>query len=222
MKRLFRTQGLLWTALILALVGSLTHVAWSFSTLEGGDLLLGYIQAIAVDVGLFAIALGIQANRRQGRETRVLWGGVIFFALISTYANLLHGLAFASPLDLPGWGWLVALRPFLLSAVLPILVIYLAEVAASNYGHMQDEQEQEQGFAYPENVTAMVFLDKWNYQNGMEPTVPEMVYHLKEQAGVEIDGATADSYILEWRSRNNKTGARPKNPVTAIPTNGRH
>ncbi len=142
-RKLWSVQTLLWLALVLALIGSLRHVAWGFSTLEQGDLYAGYIQAIAVDIGLFALAVGIQQRRRQERGTLGLWLGVLLFSGVSTYANLLHGLAFASDIALTGWDWLVSARPFVLSGVLPILVVYLSEVAASNVNHALLLAEEE-------------------------------------------------------------------------------
>lgn len=123
----------LWLSLLLALIGSLYHVAWSFSTLQAGDLRMGYVQAIAVDVGLAALTIGIQQRRRAGRPTGRLWAGVALFALISTYANLLHGFAHAADDMLIGVpDWLRVARPWLLSAVLPMLVVYLSEIASED------------------------------------------------------------------------------------------
>jgi hypothetical protein len=143
-RKVFSIQALLWLALVLALAGSLRHVAWGFSTLEQGDLYAGYGQAVAVDIGMFGLAVGIQQRRRQGRRSAGLWGGVLLFSGVSTYANLLHGLAFSSDIGLTDWPWLVFLRPFILSAVLPILVVYLSEVAAAdvNYGVEQEQKER--------------------------------------------------------------------------------
>lgn len=136
-------QTLLWLALVLALIGSLRHVAWGFSTLEQGDLAAGYVQAVAVDLGLFALALGIQARKRQARNTRGLWAGVLLFSGVSTYANLLHGLFFQTDLGLDGWRWLVAIRPVVLSGVLPALVVYLSEVAGDDVNHNARVAERE-------------------------------------------------------------------------------
>lgn len=155
MKRLLSIQSLLWLALVLALVGSLRHVAWGFSTLESGDLIAGYVQAIAVDVGLFALAVGIQDRRRQARPTLVLWVGVGLFSLVSTYANLLHGLYFASDIGLSSWAWLVAARPFVLSGVLPALVIYLSEVAGDDRNYSAKLAEREQRRATRDVSTVM-------------------------------------------------------------------
>jgi hypothetical protein len=143
MKRLWSIQSLLWLALVLALVGSLRHVAWGFSTLERGDLIAGYVQAVAVDVGLFALAIGIQDRRRQARPTLALWVGVGLFSLVSTYANLLHGLYFATDIGLSSWAWLVGARPVILSGVLPALVIYLSEVAGDDRNYTAKIAERE-------------------------------------------------------------------------------
>ena len=102
-KKLFSIQSLLWLALVLALVGSLRHVAWGFASLESGDLAAGYVQAIAVDLGSLALALGIQQRKRQKRATWVLWAGVAMFSAVSTYANLLHGLTHQADIGLTGW-----------------------------------------------------------------------------------------------------------------------
>jgi hypothetical protein len=142
-KRAFSIQGLMWLALVLALVGSLRHVAWGFASLENGDIVAGYVQAVAIDIGLLALALGIQQRKRQRRSTLVLWAGVAVFSGVSSYANLLHGLTHQTPLGLSGYKWLVALRPVLLSGVLPLLVLYLAEVTGNdvNYDVKQAERQ---------------------------------------------------------------------------------
>jgi len=133
------TQLALWTALLLALAGSIRHVAWAFATLEAGNMTWGYVQAAAVDIGLTALAYAIQQRRRERRGTRTLWLGVLVFSGISAYANLLHGMFFASDIGLDGW---TLARPFLLSAVLPLLVLYLSEIISSDVQHAYLRQER--------------------------------------------------------------------------------
>lgn len=128
-----------WVALVLALAGSLRHVAWAFSTLEHGDMFAGYVQAVAVDVGLMVLALGIQQRRRQRRGTTVLWLGVSLFSAISVYANLLFGLVHQQDVAA---GPLASWRPVVLSAVLPVLVLYLSEVAGSDVNYTVQERER--------------------------------------------------------------------------------
>jgi len=135
------TQLALWTALLLALAGSIRHVAWAFATLEAGNMTWGYVQAAAVDIGLTALAYAIQQRRRERRGTRTLWLGVLVFSGISAYANLLHGMFFASDIGLDGW---TLARPFLLSAVLPLLVLYLSEIISSDVQHAAARAARQQ------------------------------------------------------------------------------
>lgn len=150
-QKLWNLNNLLYIALFLALLASLGHVAYAFSTVNGGNWPEAYISAVAIDVGLLALAAGINQRKGKQRSTWPLWVGVILFSVISTYANWLSGVVHVAPLagqDAPlvlsrarlavaqasGFGaWLVTLRPVLLSAVLPALVIYLAEIASDNY-----------------------------------------------------------------------------------------
>lgn len=123
----------MWTALLMAWVGSLSHVAWAFSTLSNGDLLMGYIQAVGVDLGMAGLTVGLARWRAAKRNPTPLWIGIAFFSAISFYANMLHGQVFLSGLDLSGsWLWVSLARPFLLSAVLPIMVVYLIDVATQD------------------------------------------------------------------------------------------
>lgn len=129
----FLVRAGLWIALVLSLLGSVDHVAWAFSTLHGGNMARGYVQAVAVDVGLAALAVGIQVRRRSNRPTVRLWVGVIMFAASSIYANLLHGFGHTTALVLTGApAWLESWRPYLLSAILPVMVIYLSEIASED------------------------------------------------------------------------------------------
>ncbi len=128
MKRLTWTQRAVWLALLLALAGSLRHVAWSFASIERGSLVPGYIQAAGVDLGLLALALGIQERRKMRRSTKALWVGVALFSAISIYANFLFGYVHADAVDAPLATW----RPVALAAVLPVLVLFLSEIAGSD------------------------------------------------------------------------------------------
>ena len=133
------TIKLLWATYIFALAASVSHVAWAFGTLEqpGWGQFVGWLAAIAVDLGLAVLAYGIQQRKRAGRSARDLWIGVIFFALISAFANILHAVAIET-------GGKVVLETFntldhltlakaiFLSASLPLLVIYLSEIVSAD------------------------------------------------------------------------------------------
>lgn len=135
-EKVFSLQNLLYLALVLALFASLNHVAYAFSTVNSGNQIEAYVSAIAIDLGMLALAAGINKRRRERRSTRGLWFGVILFSVISTYANWLAGLAHVNQLEVTlssFSSWLVNLRPVLLSAVLPTLVIFLSEVVSEDH-----------------------------------------------------------------------------------------
>lgn len=144
--KLWHLNSLLYLALLLALLSSLGHVAYAFTTVNGANWTEAYVSAVAIDIGLLALAAGINQRKGQRRDTRWLWAGVIFFSAISTYANWLAGLAHVKPFEQELGrfaAWLVTLRPILLSAVLPILVIYLSEIVSGNYQVDQEQAKRE-------------------------------------------------------------------------------
>lgn len=114
----------LWASYILTMAASIGHLAWTFGTLEpAGFQWAGWLPALAVDAGLAALAYAIQQRKRAGRGARSLWGGVAVFSGISAYANTLHALSIA-PAEL----W----KALALSAVLPLLVVYLGEIISAD------------------------------------------------------------------------------------------
>jgi len=119
-----KVEKLLWVSLFLALVGSLWHLAAVFASLDG-QVWLGWVQAVAVDVGVFALAYGVRVG--GGRAVKA---GLGLFVLISIYGNLLYGLGHAGTV----WSWLAWLKPLVLAASLPVLVLFLAELLASGAG----------------------------------------------------------------------------------------
>lgn len=144
--KFFNLTNLLYLALVLALFASLNHVAYAFSTVNGGNQFEAYVSAIAIDLGLLALAAGINKRKRERRSVRWLWFGVALFSVISTYANWLAGTVHVGPLqaNMTGFGsFLVTLRPVLLSAVLPTLVIFLSEVVSGDHQRQVIVAERE-------------------------------------------------------------------------------
>lgn len=137
--RIFNTQTLLWFSLVLALSGSLRHVAAMFAAIDGNTA-FGWLQALAIDAGLFALAYGIKSRKVAKRTTKPLWFGVILFSAISIYGNLAYGLLATSG-NLPGW--ILASRPYVLAASLPVLVLYLAELLSDDRQHAAQVAEKE-------------------------------------------------------------------------------
>lgn len=123
MKKTFSNLAL-WLTFLLALISSMSHVAWTFSTLERpGQEWAGWLAAIAVDCGLASLAYAIQQRRRLNRRsTMSLWAGVIVLTSISAYANVIHALSVSGDL----------FRAVILSVTLPLLVVYMGEIVSSN------------------------------------------------------------------------------------------
>jgi biotin operon repressor len=133
-------QWLLWIALLLALFGSLRHVAHTFRSIDN-NAIWGWIQAIAVDAGLFALALGITQRRRLKRSTGWIWLGIVLFSVISIYANLTYALTHTLD-NTPTW--VLDIKPYVLAGTLPILVLYLAEIVGSDVSFYVKEVQKEQ------------------------------------------------------------------------------
>lgn len=137
--KLFNVESLLWLSLVLALAGSLKHLAGIFATIDG-DIVLGWLQAVSIDAGLFSLAYSIKIRRVAKRSTRPLWIGVTIFSGISIYGNLAYGLVSTSG-DLPAW--IVASKPYILAASLPILVLFLSELLSDDRQHANEVAERE-------------------------------------------------------------------------------
>ncbi len=144
MKKIFNLNSLLYIALVTALFSSLSHVAFAIGSVNGGNMVEAYASAIAIDLGLMALAAGIMQRKKAHMKTGILWGGVILFSVISVYANWyssIHHMQ-VSTVDAGSFGnWLISIRPILLSGILPILVIYLSEVLSNTY-HVNEQREQ--------------------------------------------------------------------------------
>jgi hypothetical protein len=140
----------LWLAFLLALLSSVSHLAWTFATLEPADRAwAGWIPAIAVDAGLAALAYSIQQRKRANQSTRALWWGVAAFAAISAIANLYHALSVEGgarvTLDtLASIDWLQLVLAVVLSATLPGMVLYMGEIVSSDDSARIAKQEQEE------------------------------------------------------------------------------
>ena len=128
-------NGFLWLAYILALSASVSHVAGAFATIHApGEWAAGWAAAVAIDAGLAALAYSIQQRKRAKRPTKSLWGGVVLFAGISAYANVLYALQHTGDL----------FRAIVLAASLPLLVVYLGEVVSSDDAAAAEAAEREQ------------------------------------------------------------------------------
>lgn len=150
------STALLVVVTLFVLAGSVHHVAYTFSTLEGGNLLWGYVQALGIDLGILGLAYGIQLRKRQGRSTAPLWGVLILVTFISAYANYLYGIVHQQPLQTTSAfdQMVVFLRPFLLSVTLPIIMFALIEIIGEDRNYALKMQAQAESEPAPLSVAA--------------------------------------------------------------------
>ncbi len=132
----------LWVAFILAMVASISHLAWTFSTVERpGSEFFGWVPAIAVDAGLAALAYTIQVRKRAKRPTAILWAGVAGFAIVSALANLYHALSVeqvAVQADVIIWA-----KAIVLSATLPAMYVFLGEIISGDDAAIAEKSERQ-------------------------------------------------------------------------------
>jgi hypothetical protein len=126
-RNFFSIENLPWLSLALVLAGSLKHLAAAFASVDG-DIVMGWVQAIAIDVGLFTLAYSIRQRRAEKRSTKSVWFGVSMFTTISIYGNWSYGLEAINSLP----DWITATKPYILYASLPILALFLSEFLSDN------------------------------------------------------------------------------------------
>lgn len=213
-------QTFLHFSLIFVLVASLRHVAYAFSTLESntracGVLLFfvaqncsvfwGYFQAIAIDLVIVALAYGIRTRSETGASVRWYWVGVVSFTLVSTYANLLYGLVFSGEVpasrDWPALSQvMVYAKPFLLSGVLPLMLIYISHITA--YARVGEVIPARVALPFRERVQrawAEALADEWAERNGSAtPPAGWLQEQYQARIGEAVPPAIADAVAMRW------------------------
>jgi len=136
-------RWLLWAALTCALLASWSHVVSAFGRLEHGGPpawvarvgpWASVLAAVALDLGLIALAWGIGQRRRLGRPAGDLWLAVGVFAGLSAFANAGHAFAVVMKGRAVTWAAITALDGWTLATVvglaaaLPLLALWLARV----------------------------------------------------------------------------------------------
>lgn len=130
-------RKILWASFALSLMASVSHLAWTFSTLEFGFIsgeisYTGWSAAISVDSGLVAISSMMELNKKKGKSRKYYRIGLWIFAFISFFGNMIHGLsvAYGPSLEIE-WGLrsiFIILKTLILAGSLPMLNIYLGEM----------------------------------------------------------------------------------------------
>ncbi len=241
------STALLVVVTLFVLAGSVHHVAYTFSTLEGGNLLWGYVQALGIDLGILGLAYGIQLRKRQGRSTLPLWSVLILVTFISAYANYLYGIMHQQPLATSSTfdQMVVFLRPFLLSVTLPIIMFALIEIIGEdrNYAlQMQSQQESKEreleaeaasvAPVEPEPVLAAVRpIERNGHSSNKEATMEQLLWLLYENPALSraklaerlgCSRQTLYNYLQELESRGyiRRAGNGYETVVTPLPRNG--
>ncbi len=242
------STALLVLVTLFVLAGSVHHVAYTFSTLEGGHLLWGYVQALGIDLGILGLAYGIQLRKRQNRSTAPLWAVLILVTFISAYANYLYGIMHQQPLATASAfdRMVVFLRPFLLSVTLPIIMFALIEIigedrnyalqVANSEGQAVKGEEQATGREWQaESVPAVAVVSPVNERNhspvGKEAMLEQLLYLLYERptltraqlaAELGCSRQTLYNYLQELEARGyiRRKGNGYETVVTPLPRNG--
>jgi biotin operon repressor len=244
------STALLVVVTLFVLAGSVHHVAYTFSTLEGGNLVWGYVQALGIDLGILGLAYGIQLRKRQGRPTLPLWGVLILVTFISAYANYLYGIMHQQPLPTASAfdQMVVFLRPFLLSVTLPIIMFALIEIIGEDRNYALKVQAQSEPTetpaapavadshepvpSEPAHGYALVQpLERNGNGHAKETTMEQLLWLLYEQPSLprtklaEALGCsrqTLYNYLQELESRGyiRRTPNGYETVVTPLPRNG--
>jgi hypothetical protein len=207
-KGFFTVQNFLRFSLVFVLIGSLRHVAWGFGTLEqetlrctvlfweaSCSLFWGYFQAIAVDLVVIALAYGIEQRKKATLPTGWYWVGMVGFVLVSTYANLLYGLVFSSAVAQSGdWPKLseqmVYLKPFVLSGVLPIMLVYISHITAGSQAASVTVSRPELKAAWVRSI-----IDHWQQSRQRIPTPTELVRVYGQETGQVLTVQEATGFL---------------------------
>jgi hypothetical protein len=219
------STALLVVVTLFVLAGSVHHVAYTFSTLEGGNLIWGYVQALGIDLGILGLAYGIQLRKRQGRPTLPLWSVLILVTFISAYANYLYGIMHQQPLQTASAfdQMVVFLRPFLLSVTLPIIMFALIEIIGEDRNYALKVQAQSEPAEPPPQPEA----------SAPAPREPEPVYalvqplerngngHAKEPRWSNCCGCCMSSRTCRAPSSPRRSAARARRCITTCRNSNR-
>jgi hypothetical protein len=196
-------------------------VAFAFTTVNGNDWVEAYLSAIAIDVGLLALAAGINRRKSQKRSVTMLWIGIALFSLISVYANWLAGMVHVSQLsaNVDGFSaFLANLRPILLSSVLPLLVIYLSEVATDNEVYAQAQEAKAQKRAAKQRLANEVASDDGNLSDVNSQRIASKQQKVAQLAGLLATTPDATNGELAEQLRVSESTIR--NYKAELATNG--
>lgn len=153
MKTKYIYYGIL-VSLIAILMGSVSHLAYTFASLEvkqndGSYGYVSWILAIGIESGMLAIAFGFTERRRRKEGTTDLLLYLFFFGLINFYANTYYAISTYTDVrnlkmkDVEGLDALIRITIGFLSSSLPLLVIALTELLSIFAVKMKQEEKEQ-------------------------------------------------------------------------------
>ena len=142
-------------------VATFRHSMIGFATLEGGNLWLGALAAVAVDIGMILAAESLQSHRSNW-----LIAGLVLAASASFYSQELYAVTHADAIGIaPGANWMqdfaiwiVDLRVVILPLLLPLQAVVYSFASQSSPQESQDRfagTPQLVGFTKKEQCQAL-------------------------------------------------------------------
>lgn len=139
-------------SLLGILIGSVSHLSYTFFTLEEKDS-LGFVSftiSAGIEAGMLAIAFGIAERRRAGRRILDLLFYQIFFASVNFYGNLYFAISVFTNVrnltmeDIMKVDSLILFTACFLSGSLPILALSLSELQSIFGLRVKQEDKQRE------------------------------------------------------------------------------
>jgi len=139
-------------SLLGILIGSVSHLSYTFFTLEEKES-LGFVSftiSAGIEAGMLAIAFGIAERRRSGRQIIDLLFYQIFFAAVNFYGNLYFAISVFTGQRNLTVEHIVSVDPLILftacflSGSLPILALSLSELQSIFGLRVKQEDKIEQ------------------------------------------------------------------------------
>jgi hypothetical protein len=133
------------------LIGSVSHLSYTFYTLEEKDS-LGFVSftiSLGIEAGMLAIAFGIAERRRAGRRIIDLLFYQVFFAAVNFYGNLYFAISVfknkrnLTMMDITDVDPLILFTACFLSGSLPILALSLSELQSIFGLRVKQEEKQD-------------------------------------------------------------------------------
>lgn len=138
-------------SLVGVLGGSLSHLSYTFGTLEqDGSGMISFIISAGIEFGQLAIAMGVAERRRQKKSAKDLIFYLFCFAFINFFGNVYHSASVYTGIlnlkmeNLMNIDRLVSTTIFILSGALPVLALSLTELQSIFFQKWQTEKIMEE------------------------------------------------------------------------------